>query len=238
MNDKRVNKVEEKKNIGALFDRIAGKYDFLNHLLSLNIDKRWRRRAVKHIQTESGSVLDVAIGTADLAIEIARQHKQLQIQGLDLSVEMMNVGKEKVARKGLESRISFMEGSALVMPFGDGCFDVVTCAYGVRNFSDLGKGLSEMQRVLRKGGELVILEFSYPKNKVVAWAYDLYFTHLLPFVGRLVSKDKTAYTYLNKSVKKIVWGEEMCEHIRTAGFTAVKHKTMTFGITTLYTATK
>lgn len=224
-----------------MFDRIAGKYDFLNHLLSLNIDKYWRRKAVASIansQLSNSQCLDVAIGTADLAIETAHQMPDVHIQGLDLSIEMMRIGEEKVRKLGLEKRISFMHGSALEMPFCDCSFDFVTCAYGVRNFSDLDKGLREMYRVMRAGGKLMILEFSYPDNRFVAWTYNLYFSHILPLVGRLVSKDKSAYTYLNKSVKNFVWGEEMCNRIKGAGFSDARYKSLTFGITTIYTAIK
>lgn len=236
---------QEKKNIGVLFDRIAGKYDFLNHLLSLNIDKWWRRRAVKTIiekQPNGGKCLDVAIGTADLSIELARQLERkkatYQITGIDLSAEMMRIGEEKVKKRGWQEHISFMLASALDIPFGDQSFDLVTCAYGVRNFSDLDKGLAEMQRVLKPGGQLMILEFSYPRNKFIAWVYDLYFTHVLPAIGRMLSKDKTAYSYLNRSVKSFVWGEQMCAHIKDAGFSQTTFQPLTFGITTIYTATK
>ena len=237
--------MKEKQNIGSLFDRIAGKYDFLNHLLSLNIDKWWRRKAVKTItinNSEDCQCLDVAIGTGDLAIELARRFKEKQafchIIGIDLSTEMMRIGEEKVKKRGLQDCLVFQQASALEMPFADGSFDIVTCAYGVRNFSKLDKGLAEMQRVMKPGGQLMILEFSYPKNKLIAWVYDLYFTHILPTVGRLFSKDKTAYTYLNRSVKGFVWGKEMCERIEQAGFSHVEHRPLTFGITTIYTGTK
>lgn len=237
--------MNEKQHIGKLFDRIAGKYDFLNHLLSLNIDRWWRRKAVKAVvknNLKDCQCLDVAIGTGDLAIELARQFKKREtnfsITGIDLSVEMMRIGEEKVQKRGLQQRISFQQASALEMPFADKTFDAVTCAYGVRNFSNLDKGLAEMQRVLKTGGQLMILEFSYPKNKLIAWVYDLYFTHILPAVGRLLSKDKTAYTYLNRSVKGFVWGQQMCERIAAAGFSEVSYQPLTFGITTIYTATK
>ncbi|MCR4765251.1 MAG: bifunctional demethylmenaquinone methyltransferase/2-methoxy-6-polyprenyl-1,4-benzoquinol methylase UbiE [Bacteroidaceae bacterium] len=238
--------MNEKQNIGALFDRIALKYDFLNHLLSLNVDRWWRKKAVKSLINKNlqsdVECLDVAIGTADLAIELARQldmqHKTFIITGVDLSVEMMHIGQEKVRKCGLQNQISFMNESALEMPFKDNSFDVVTCAYGVRNFSDLNLGLKEMHRVLKPGGQLMILEFSYPKNKLIAWFYDLYFTHILPTIGRLFSKDKTAYSYLNRSVKNFVWGKEMCNILKTIGFSQVTYKPLTFGITTIYNATK
>lgn len=236
--------MNEKQHIGKLFDRIAGKYDFLNHLLSLNIDRWWRRKAVNAVVNNNRKdcqCLDVAIGTGDLAIELARQFKKRQVSfsitGIDLSLEMMRIGEEKVKKRGWQDCISFQQASALEIPFADKTFDAVTCAYGVRNFSDLDKGLAEMQRVLKPGGQLMILEFSYPKNKLIAWVYDLYFTHILPAVGRLLSKDKTAYTYLNRSVKGFVWGQQMCERIAKAGFEQVSFKPLTFGITTIYTAT-
>ncbi len=226
----------EKQNIGALFNRIADTYDRLNHVLSLNIDKRWRRKAVKQLHP-SIEALDVAVGTADLAIELIRQKKAEHVIGIDLSTEMLRLGKEKIAKKKMSDRITLIEGSALELPYPSNNFDIVTCAYGVRNFSDLDQGLREMQRVLKANGQLIVLEFSYPKNRIIAWIYDLYFSHILPTIGRWLSKDKTAYTYLNKSVKNFIWGEEMAKHLKGAGFEKVNYKTFSFGITTLYTAT-
>jgi len=238
-------RMKEKQNIGSLFDRIAGRYDFLNHLLSLNIDRWWRKKAVSSVvngKWTKAACLDVAIGTADLAIELAcrlrSKNTAFDITGIDLSAEMMRIGQAKVEKRGLQPYISFQQASALDMPFEDYSFDIVTCAYGVRNFSDLDKGLSEMQRVLKPGGQLMILEFSYPENRFIAWIYDLYFTHILPAVGRLLSKDKTAYSYLNRSVKNFVWGEQMKGRLERAGFSQVAFRPLTFGITTVYTATK
>lgn len=229
--------MNEKQNIGSLFDRIAGTYDQLNHLLSLNIDRRWRKKAVAKLQP-CNELLDVAIGTADLALEIVRQQKADHVSGLDLSAEMMRIGADKVRKQQLADRISFEQGSALELPYPDQHFDTVTCAYGVRNFSDLDRGLQEMQRVLQTNGQLVILEFSYPENLLVRWVYDLYFSHILPTVGRWLSKDKTAYSYLNRSVKDFIWGEEMCQNLINAGFKNAKCQTLSFGITSIYTATK
>lgn len=219
------------------FDRIAGHYDRLNHLLSLNEDRRWRKVAVQNMQPAE-QVLDVAIGTADLTVELLRQHKAQHIIGIDLSEKMMAVGKEKIARLNMSDRVSFLQMSALDMSFDSNSFDAVTCAYGVRNFSDLDKGLSQMYRVLKQGGELMILEFSYPANRLIAWAYDLYFSHVLPWVGRVLSRDKTAYTYLNRSVKNFIWGEQMCHRLQSAGFQNVRYQTLSLGITTIYRATK
>lgn len=227
--------MEEKQNIGSLFDRIAATYDRLNHILSFNIDRRWRRRAIRGMHPHT-HVLDVAIGTADLSLEMLRQGKAEQITGIDLSQEMMAVGEKKVTEKQQGDIVNFVLGSALEMPFTNQQFDAVTCAYGVRNFSDLDQGLKEMHRVLKADGELMILEFSYPTNRFIAWCYDLYFSHIMPFIGRILSHDPSAYSYLNRSVKHFIWGEQMCEHIRQAGFFDVNYQPLTFGITTIYRA--
>ena len=233
--------MNEKKNIGQLFDRIARKYDLLNHLLSLNIDRYWRKNAVNMLESTHGgkdNCLDVAIGTADLAIQLARKFPSTQITGIDLSAEMMRIGGQKTKNAGLDNRISFLQASALDIPFPDESFDVVTCAYGVRNFSDLDKGLKEMCRVLKTHGTLLILEFSYPRNRLIALLYDIYFSHIMPLIGKLLSHDPTAYSYLNRSVKNFVWGERMCSHLQNAGFSNVTFHPLTFGITTAYLATK
>ena len=227
----------EKQHIGQLFDRIAGTYDGLNHVLSLNIDKRWRRRAVRML-APAEQVLDVAIGTADLTIEILRQGKAQHVTGIDLSRGMMAIGEQKVAKRGYAPQVQFDYGSAQQMPYADSSFDTVTCAYGVRNFANMDEGLSEMYRVLRTGGELMVLEFSYPTNPVIRWSYDLYFTHILPFIGNLFSRDKGAYSYLNRSVKNFPYGEAFCQHLRKAGFSQIKATPLTFGISTIYTAVK
>ena len=227
----------EKQHIGQLFDRIAGTYDGLNHVLSLNIDKRWRRRAIRML-APAEQVLDVAIGTADLTIEILRQGKAQHVTGIDLSHGMMAIGEQKVAKRGYAQQVQFDYGSAQQMPYANASFDTVTCAYGVRNFANMDEGLSEMYRVLRTGGELMVLEFSYPTNPVIRWGYDLYFTHILPFIGNLFSRDKGAYSYLNRSVKNFPYGEAFCQHLRKAGFTQIKATPLTFGISTIYTAVK
>ena len=227
----------EKQHIGQLFDRISGTYDGLNHLLSLNIDKRWRRRAIRMLKPAE-QVLDVAIGTADLTIEILRQGKAQHVTGIDLSHGMMAIGEQKVAKRGYAPQVQFDYGSAQQMPYANASFDTVTCAYGVRNFANMDEGLSEMYRVLRTGGELMVLEFSYPTNPVIRWGYDLYFTHILPFIGNLFSRDKGAYSYLNRSVKNFPYGEAFCQHLRKAGFTQIKATPLTFGISTIYTAVK
>lgn len=229
--------MEEKKNIGHLFDGIAGTYDTLNHVLSLNIDKWWRRKTIKQLKP-CQKVLDVAIGTADLTIEMMRQKKAKRITGLDLSQEMMRIGELKVQKKGYGEKVRFDLGSAQEMPYEDATFDAVTCAYGVRNFANLDEGLGEMFRVMKPGGQLLILEFSYPANPIIRFFYDLYFTHIMPLIGRIFSKDKAAYNYLNRSVKNFIWGEQMTKRLEQKGFQNVCFKPMTFGITTLYMACK
>lgn len=236
---------DEKQHIGSLFDRIAPTYDGLNHGLSLNIDRRWRRKTVA-LMPSVEHVLDVAIGTADLTIAMLRAGKAQRVTGIDLSREMMRIGEEKLTPKQGAAQtstpgakpVNFVYANAQSMPFDDASFDGVTCAFGCRNFSDLDAGLREMYRVLRPGGQVTILEFSYPSNKLIRWGYDLYFSHVLPFVGRLVSRDKTAYTYLNKSVKSFCWGEDFLRHLTQAGFQDARFETLTFGIATIYIAKK
>jgi len=229
--------MKEKQDIGKLFDRIARTYDGLNHGLSLNIDRLWRRKTVATMSPVE-HVLDVAIGTADLTIEMLRRGKAQQVTGLDLSEQMMERGRMKVSEKGFEEHVEFVYGNAQKMPFEDASFDGVTCAFGCRNFQNLDEGLREMYRVLRPGGQVTILEFSYPSRRYIRALYDLYFTHVLPAIGRIVSRDKTAYTYLNKSVKSFCWGEAFVQHLRDAGFQEEHFRTLTFGIATIYTAIK
>ena len=229
--------MEEKQHIGQLFNRIASTYDGLNHGLSLNIDRLWRRKTVQKM-APAKHVLDVAIGTADLAIEMLVRGKAEQVTGLDLSTEMMAIGKLKVERLKLKEQVAFVLGDAQKMPFEDASFDGVTCAFGCRNFSNLDEGLREMYRVLKPGGQVTILEFSYPTRRYIRVLYDFYFTHVLPTIGRIVSRDKTAYTYLNRSVKSFCWGETFVQHLRDAGFKDEHFEPVSLGIATIYTAIK
>ena len=228
--------MEEKQHIGQLFDRIAPTYDGLNHGLSLSIDRYWRTQAIRQMMPAE-HVLDVAIGTADLTIEMLKRGKASHITGIDLSDNMMAIGKRKV-EKLRGARVEFVHGNAQEMPFADNTFDGVTCAFGCRNFQNLDAGLQEIYRVLKPRKQVVILEFSYPENRLVRALYDIYFTHMLPFIGRLVSRDKTAYTYLNRSVKSFCYGEAFVQHLLDAGFKEAQAKTLTFGIATIYTAIK
>ena len=228
--------MEEKQHIGLLFDRIAATYDGLNHGLSLSIDKRWRRKVVS-LMPYSSNVLDVAIGTADLTIEMLRQGKAKHVTGIDLSDGMMAIGKEKTDKLKL-TEVTFVHGNAQDMPFEDASFDAVACAFGCRNFSNLDTGLQEMYRVLKPGGQVTILEFSYPANPLIRALYDIYFTHVLPFIGRIVSHDKTAYTYLNRSVKSFCWGDDFVQHLHKAGFLNAQFTPLSFGIATVYISKK
>lgn len=227
--------LEEKKQIGSLFDRIAAHYDGLNHLLSLGIDRCWRRQAVRMMQPVD-HVLDVAVGTADLAILMCRKRKAKRVTGIDLSAEMMRIGEQKARRA--KADIVFEQVNAQSMPHDDCSFDGVTCAYGVRNFADLDAGLNEMYRVLKPGKELLILDFGYPDYGLFRVGYNLYFDYWLPLIGRLFSHDRTAYTYLNKSVKGFIYGEEFLDRLRKAGFKNVSYRKQSFGISYLYYAKK
>lgn len=229
-----------KAKIKEMFDGIAADYDKLNHILSLDVDKSWRRRALSVILNEVKdlSVLDLACGTGDFAIAIAKASPEAHVTGVDLSEGMLEVMKEKVAKQGLQDRISIETGDGENLRFPDGSFDRVTNAFGIRNFEDKGKGLKEALRVLKPGGKLVILELSRPENKVVRWFYDLYFLNILPKIGGKVSGDKGAYSYLPASVKSFPGKKEFCKMMRDAGFDGVTHKAFTFGICRMYTGEK
>lgn len=229
--------LEEKKSISNLFDGIADIYDKFNHILSLNIDKTWRRKAIKKMQP-AHSVLDVAVGTGDLTIEVLKQQKAKHVVGIDLSDEMMRIAQQKLQKYHYEQLVELQNVNAQNMPFSSQEFDAVTCAYGIRNFANLQQGLLEMFRVLKPGGQLVILEFSYPTNPVIRFVYDIYFSRIMPLFGRLLSKRASAFVYFNRSVKQFIWGEELAAVLRECGFMNVEYQTLTFGISTLYLARK
>lgn len=230
---------DKKEQVAEMFDNIAGKYDFLNHFLSLNIDKIWRRKSVNLLKdADPKIILDVATGTGDFALEIFKQLKPKKIIGIDISEGMLNVGKEKVAEKQLSEIIEFQKGDSENLQFNDNMFDASTVAFGVRNFANLHKGLSEIYRVLKPGGKLIILEFSQPENFPVKQFYGFYSKYLLPFFGKLFSKDQAAYTYLPESVNAFPYGNEFENILLKVGFVSVKSKTFTFGISTVYYAVK
>jgi demethylmenaquinone methyltransferase/2-methoxy-6-polyprenyl-1,4-benzoquinol methylase len=221
-----------------MFDQIAGSYDFLNHLLSMNIDKRWRKKAIASIgKVHPKRILDVATGTADMAISAVRLNPQ-QIIGSDVSAGMLEVGRRKVSDRGLADRITLVEAACENLPFGDSSFDAVLVAFGVRNFRDPDQGLSEMYRVLSPGGKVAILEFSMPRSKWLRAAYRLYFHRMVPAIGRWFSRDLSAYRYLPESVEAFPKGEDFVAMLDRAGFVATTYEPLSFGICGLYTGTK
>ena len=225
--------------IAAMFDRISPKYDALNHLLSLNIDKVWRRKAAKAVaKSQPKAILDLATGTADLAIAVAKWDPQSHIIGMDISEKMLDIGKEKVKQRNLENQIELRLGDAAALPFEDGSFDAVTVAFGVRNFENLDEGLSEIHRVLKPDGNVFILEFSMPERFPVKQAYRLYFNNILPKIGKWVSKDANAYTYLPESVERFPKPEAFQKLLLEKGFGNNKKRSLSFGIATLYQAEK
>lgn len=228
--------LSKKEQVAGMFDRIAGRYDFLNHFLSLGIDKGWRKKAINTLRDIAPKkILDVATGTGDLAIAALTLHPE-HITGVDISEGMLDIGRKKMQERNLQSKIALQYGDSEALPFGDGHFDAITCAYGVRNFEHLEKGLSEMSRVLRPGGKVAILEFSHPKNFPVKQLYQFYFRYILPGLGKAVSKDATAYTYLPASVKAFPEGKNFCSILENCGFKNAHARPLTLGITTLYTA--
>ena len=223
-----------------MFDSIAGDYDALNHILSLDVDKIWRKKALKQIVDAPApvQVLDLACGTGDFSIAIAKALTGGHVTGVDLSEGMLAVMREKVDKAELNGMISIEEGDGENLRFPDNTFDRVTIAFGIRNFEDRPKGLREMLRVLKPGGRLVILELSRPENKIIRWFYDLYFLHILPKIGGKVSGDKAAYAYLPTSVAAFPGKMAFLATMRKAGFRAVTHKAFTLGICRMYTGEK
>ena len=228
----------KKENIKALFDNIAPDYDKLNHILSLNIDKSWRRKAVREIVDNERSlkVLDVACGTGDFTIEIARKISEGSVTGIDLSEGMMAIGREKAAAAGIEAVLEY--GDCEALRYEDNTFDRVAVAFGVRNFEHLDLGLKEMWRVLDKYGKLVILELSVPSNPVIRWCYKLYFLNILPAIGGFVSGNKGAYRYLPASVLHFPAPDKFVAMMHEAGFREVRHRAFTFGICRMYVGIK
>ena len=225
--------------IAAMFDRISPKYDALNHLLSLNIDKVWRRKTAKAVSRSCPkTILDLATGTADLAIAMAKRNPQARIIGIDISEKMLEIGKAKIREQNLENQIELQLGDAASLPFEGGRFDVVSVAFGVRNFEDREKGLSEIHRVLKSGGEAVILEFSMPDRFPVKQLYRFYFRHVLPKIGKQISKDAAAYSYLPESVGKFPKPKDFLSLLAQKGWVNGDMKRLSFGIATLYTAQK
>ena len=231
-------KANKKAQVAKMFDNIAARYDFLNHFLSLGIDILWRKRAVREIEKVSPkTILDIATGTGDLAIE-ASVLKPTKIIGVDISEGMLDIGRKKMKANGLESIIELKFGDSENLPFEDNSFDAVTAGFGVRNFEDLTKGLSEMCRVMKKGGKIAILEPAEPTKFPFKQLYGLYFTRFLPLIGKLLSSDNAAYTYLPESVAAFPSGQAFLKELEIAGFKHSQHIKLTFGVAALYIATK
>ena len=229
----------KKEGVKKMFDNIAPDYDRLNHILSLNIDKNWRKKAVRELADEARplNVLDVACGTGDFTIEIARKVPHgSTVVGVDISDGMIAVGLEKLAKLGIDAALEVADCEAL--PYEDNTFDRISVGFGVRNFEHLELGLSEMYRVLAPGGKLVILELSVPSNAFIRWCYKLYFLKILPFIGGLVSGDRSAYEYLPASVLRFPAPDKFMSIMKSAGFDVVEHRALTLGVCRMYIGKK
>ena len=233
------DKGSKQEQVRRMFDKIAPTYDKLNHTLSLGIDRRWRRKAVDALgKHQPQDILDIATGTGDFAMLMARRIQPRHITGADISEGMMDVGRKKVKEAGLQDTISFQREDCLSLTFPDGTFDAVTSAYGVRNFQDLDQGLREMQRVLRPGGHLLIVELTPPPRFPMKQLFWLYAHVVMPLIGRLISHDDSAYTYLPRTMEAFPQAEEMEGILHKAGFAEVEWHRFTFGISTMYLAKK
>lgn len=225
----------KKEEVREMFDNIAPKYDLLNHTLSMSIDRVWRRRVVGEVRrAKPGRILDVATGTGDLAIAMARRIRDVQVLGVDLSEQMLAVARRKIEARGLDGRIVLDRGDAERLAVADASVDVATVAFGVRNFGDLGAGLRELARTIKPGGKVVILEFSRPRNQVFRALYEFYSYKILPRIGGLVSRDKRAYEYLPASVGEFPAPEEFMAMMARAGFRNCRARSQSFGIAQIY----
>ncbi|MBC3541282.1 bifunctional demethylmenaquinone methyltransferase/2-methoxy-6-polyprenyl-1,4-benzoquinol methylase UbiE [Rufibacter sediminis] len=228
----------KKTQVAQMFNSIAKRYDFLNHFLSAGVDIYWRKKAVKLLEPiKPQMVLDIATGTGDFALETLRLQPK-QIIGIDISEGMLEVGREKINKRGLSHLVQLHLGDSENIQFPDNHFDAITVAFGVRNFENLEKGLSEMLRVLKPGGMVVILEFSKPQAFPMKQGYNFYFKHILPVFGKLISKDNSAYTYLPESVQAFPDGNNFLSIFQRIGFKNTKWHSLTFGISSIYTGTK
>ena len=231
--------VSKKAEVGEMFDAIAPNYDLLNRGTSLGIDTLWRKRMIAELETDRHRrVLDVATGTADVAIQTVRRKNVEHVTGVDLSEGMLSYGRRKVEAQGLTGRILLEQGDSENLPYADASFDAVTVAFGVRNFEHLERGLQEMRRVLRPGGKLVILEFSRIPYAPVRWGFNLYFGKIMPLIGRLQSKDPRAYAYLFESVQAFPSGPAFLKILDRVGYNNTEWQALTLGIASIYTATR
>lgn len=227
------------EQVRQMFDAIAPAYDFMNRAMTLGIDIWWRRLAVKRLKRlKPETILDVATGTGDFAIQLNKSLHPRHITGIDLSEGMLDEARHKVQAKKLQQAISFEQGDCMALPMADETFDAVTVAFGVRNFEHLQQGYQEMARVLKPGGILCVLELSTPTNPVIRWFYDLYTLRIIPAIGSLKSGDKKAYRYLPKSIAAVPQGDEMLQLMRNAGMKDAAFRRLTLGVCTIYTAIK
>ncbi len=234
-----MNKESKGEMVRGMFNDIAPTYDRLNHILSFDIDKLWRKRVVRIVRKLGAKyIMDMATGTGDLAIALARNIEGSTIYGADFSSEMLAVAKQKIEALGLSERISLTECNAESIPLADEAVDAATVAFGVRNFEHQKEALTEMKRTIRKGGHLVVLEFSNPRFALVRWCYRIYSHYILPAVGRLVSKHATAYTYLPDSIDKFASPEEFTTLLKEVGFDSVERRSQSMGIAHIYIARK
>ncbi|MCM1347970.1 MAG: bifunctional demethylmenaquinone methyltransferase/2-methoxy-6-polyprenyl-1,4-benzoquinol methylase UbiE [Firmicutes bacterium] len=226
--------------VEEMFNSIAPAYDFMNTAMSFGLHRRWLRKALSMINRKNppGPWLDVATGTADVAISLARLNPQVTITGIDLSEGMLDLGRAKVQRAGLSNRITLQKADCLQLPFESGSFGLVTVAYGVRNFQQLQRGISEMARVLKPGGMISVIELSTPTLPIVKPFYNLYTRHIIPSVGRIASKDVRAYSYLPESIAAVPQGKAMDTLLADAGLVNASHRPLTLGTCTIYTAYK
>ena len=230
---------EKTAQVEQMFDNIAPTYDKLNHRLSWDIDKGWRRKAIRQLEPyKPQTLLDIATGTGDFAILAAEMLKPQHLTGADISEGMMEIGRQKVQAKGLQDIITFEKEDCLSLSYADDTFDAVTAAFGIRNFSDLDKGLREMCRVLKPEGHLSIVELTSPVSTPMKQLFHVYAHTVLPVYGRLISRDTSAYSYLTKTIEAFPQGEQMTDILKKAGFREAAFQRLTFGICTLYTATK
>lgn len=230
----------KKEQVATMFDQISGRYDLLNRILSGGIDKGWRKKALKELKSnQPKNLLDIATGTADVAIMAAKELKCLEnITGIDISAGMLDYGRIKITAKGLNQKIKLQQADSASIPAETNSFDAATVAFGVRNFEQLEAGLQEILRVLKPGGKLVVLEFSKPKNKLVRFVYQLYMRFVTPSIGKWVSKNRDAYAYLDESIRKFPEGKKFLDVLKTTGYQNPYLKTLSFGICTIYCATK
>ncbi|MBC7410933.1 MAG: bifunctional demethylmenaquinone methyltransferase/2-methoxy-6-polyprenyl-1,4-benzoquinol methylase UbiE [Bacteroidia bacterium] len=232
------NSDSKRVQVETMFDNIAPKYDFLNHTLSAGIDVLWRRKAIKILQAKNPkTILDIATGTADFAIEAIALNPD-KIIGVDISEGMLAIGRKKIEKKNLQQRIVLQNGDCEKLDFANNSFDAITCSFGVRNFEHLQLGLAEMLRILKPNGTLVIIEFAQPEKFPIKQVYNFYFKRILPVIGKLISKDTAAYTYLPDSVKAFPYGAEFVGILSSLGYTNCKAISLTFGVANIYTASK